>query len=185
MKASLLLLAGATAFAPASKLSQTPRQVAMAAEGAGTITAVKACEILDSRGNPTVEVEMFTSLGMFRASVPSGASTGVHEACELRDGDKGRYLGKGCLQAVKNVNEVLGPAVVGMDAMVPADARTTRTRISINKKDACTGLPRALQAFKPLRAGETASARSVRDGGARALCARRVAAHPEARQPRA
>jgi enolase len=116
MKASLLLLAGATAFAPASKLSQTPRQVAMAAEGAGTITAVKACEILDSRGNPTVEVEMFTSLGMFRASVPSGASTGVHEACELRDGDKGRYLGKGCLQAVKNVNEVLGPAVCGMDA---------------------------------------------------------------------
>ena len=59
---------------------------------------------------------MFTSLGMFRASVPSGASTGVHEACELRDGDKGRYLGKGCLQAVKNVNEVLGPAVCGMDA---------------------------------------------------------------------
>ena len=74
------------------------------------------CEILDSRGNPTVEVEVDTKQGTFRASVPSGASTGIYEACELRDNDKNRYLGKGCLQAVKNVNDVLGPAVVGKDS---------------------------------------------------------------------
>merc|ERR1740130_1091476 len=82
----------------------------------GDITAVRACEVLDSRGNPTVEVEVDTGMGTFRASVPSGASTGIYEACELRDGDKKRYLGKGCLLAVKNVNEILGPAVKGMDA---------------------------------------------------------------------
>ena len=75
-----------------------------------------ACEILDSRGNPTVEVEVDTKQGTFRASVPSGASTGIYEACELRDNDKNRYLGKGCLQAVKNVNDVLGPAVIGKDS---------------------------------------------------------------------
>merc|ERR1711935_1077642 len=76
--------------------------------------SVKAREILDSRGNPTVEVELTTDNGMFRASVPSGASTGAYEAYELRDGGK-RYMGKGVLQAVKNVEEILGPAVKGMD----------------------------------------------------------------------
>lgn len=80
-----------------------------------TIQKVLAREILDSRGNPTVEVEVTTDKGVFRSAVPSGASTGVHEACELRDEDKGRYCAKGCLQAVKNVNEVLGPALVGKD----------------------------------------------------------------------
>lgn len=84
-----------------------------------TIKEVKAREILDSRGNPTVEVEMTTDIGLFRASVPSGASTGAYEACELRDGGD-RYLGKGVLKAVENVNDVLAPAVVGMD---PADQR--------------------------------------------------------------
>ncbi|KAL7700376.1 Enolase [Lotmaria passim] len=79
------------------------------------IQKVHAREVLDSRGNPTVEVEVTTEAGMFRAAVPSGASTGVHEACELRDGDKARYCGAGCLQAVKNVNEVLAPALVGKD----------------------------------------------------------------------
>ncbi len=73
-----------------------------------------AREILDSRGNPTVEVEMTTEDGTFVASVPSGASTGAYEAVELRDGGS-RYMGKGVLQAVKNVNEVLGPAVKSMD----------------------------------------------------------------------
>jgi enolase len=83
------------------------------------ISSVKAREILDSRGNPTVEVELCTEDGKFVASVPSGASTGAYEACELRDGGS-RYLGKGVLKAVANVNDVLGPAVIGMD---PADQR--------------------------------------------------------------
>ena len=79
------------------------------------IKKVHAREILDSRGNPTVEVEVTLESGvMGRASVPSGASTGENEALELRDGDKGRYLGKGVQQAVSNVNEKIAPAVVGM-----------------------------------------------------------------------
>ena len=81
------------------------------------IIEVNAREILDSRGNPTVEVEVQTELGFGRAAVPSGASTGEYEAVELRDGDKNRYLGKGVLQAVANVNDKLGPAVVGLDAL--------------------------------------------------------------------
>jgi Enolase, N-terminal domain/Enolase, C-terminal TIM barrel domain len=87
-----------------------------------TIQSVKAREILDSRGNPTVEVDVTTSdQGMYRASVPSGASTGAYEAVELRDNDPKRYLGKGVLQAVKNVNEILGPAVIGMDPTLQLD----------------------------------------------------------------
>ncbi|AKS39440.1 MULTISPECIES: phosphopyruvate hydratase [Anoxybacillus] len=79
-----------------------------------TIIDIYAREVLDSRGNPTVEVEVYTESGAFgRALVPSGASTGEYEAVELRDGDKGRYLGKGVLQAVKNVNEVIAPALIG------------------------------------------------------------------------
>ena len=80
------------------------------------IIDVFAREVLDSRGNPTVEVEVWTENGVFgRALVPSGASTGAFEAVELRDGDKSRYLGKGVLKAVENVNEVIAPEVVGMD----------------------------------------------------------------------
>jgi enolase len=80
------------------------------------ITDVYAREVLDSRGNPTVEVEIFTESGAYGASlVPSGASTGEHEAVELRDGDADRYLGKGVLKAVQNVNEVIGPELVGID----------------------------------------------------------------------
>lgn len=82
-----------------------------------TIEAVYGREILDSRGNPTIEVEVFLESGAVgRAAVPSGASTGVHEAHELRDGDPERYLGKGVLQAVDNVNEELSEVVVGLDA---------------------------------------------------------------------
>src|SRR5579859_4513739 len=81
------------------------------------IAAVIAREILDSRGNPTVEVEVQTETGRGRAAVPSGASTGEHEAIELRDGDKKRYLGKGVTKAVANVNQTLGPSVVGMDSL--------------------------------------------------------------------
>jgi enolase len=81
------------------------------------ITAVLAREILDSRGNPTIEVEVQTSNGNGRAAVPSGASTGEHEAIELRDGDKKRFGGKGVRKAVANVNQSLGPAVLGLDAL--------------------------------------------------------------------
>ncbi len=80
------------------------------------ILDVYAREVLDSRGNPTVEVEVITEAGGFgRALVPSGASTGEHEAVELRDGDKKRYLGKGVLKAVKNVNEKIAPEIIGME----------------------------------------------------------------------
>jgi len=81
------------------------------------ILQVIAREILDSRGNPTVEAEVQTDTGLGRAAVPSGASTGEHEAIELRDGDKKRYLGKGVSQAVTNVNEKLGPAIIGLSAL--------------------------------------------------------------------
>merc|ERR1719218_559017 len=80
-----------------------------------TIVSIKAREIFDSRGNPTVEVDLLTEMPLFRAAVPSGASTGVYEALELRDGDKKRLLGKGVLKAVENVNNIIGPKLVGMD----------------------------------------------------------------------
>jgi enolase len=82
-----------------------------------TVIEVHAREILDSRGNPTVEADVVLSSGASgRAAVPSGASTGEHEAVELRDGDTARYLGKGVAEAVRNVNEVIGPRLEGMDA---------------------------------------------------------------------
>jgi enolase len=87
---------------------------------------VEAREILDSRGNPTVEVEVHLESGcMGRAAVPSGASTGEHEAVELRDGDKGRYLGKGVLKAVENVNNVIAAEIVGLDALNQVDVDRT------------------------------------------------------------
>jgi enolase len=80
-----------------------------------TIRAIKAREILDSRGNPTVEAEVILQCGTIgRAAVPSGASTGAHEAVELRDGDKKRYLGKGTLGAVRNILDAIAPAITGM-----------------------------------------------------------------------
>ncbi len=82
-----------------------------------SIVEVFAREILDSRGNPTVEVDVTLGCGIQgRAAVPSGASTGEHEACELRDGDKKRYLGKGVLKAVENVNEIISERILGMEA---------------------------------------------------------------------
>ncbi|RLB61013.1 MAG: phosphopyruvate hydratase, partial [Deltaproteobacteria bacterium] len=81
------------------------------------IESIIAREILDSRGNPTVEVEVMTDGGIGRAAVPSGASTGEHEAVELRDGDKERFGGKGVQQAVTNVEQSLAPAIMGMDAI--------------------------------------------------------------------
>ncbi len=85
--------------------------------GSPLIEGVHAREILDSRGNPTVAVTVATSFGAVEeAMVPSGASTGAHEAVELRDGDEHRYDGKGVLKAVEAVNEMLGPAIEGLDA---------------------------------------------------------------------
>jgi enolase len=82
------------------------------------IESIVATEILDSRGNPTVEVEVVLADGSWgRAAVPSGASTGVHEALELRDGDKSRYLGKGVTKAVENVNTVIADELLGWDAL--------------------------------------------------------------------
>ena len=81
------------------------------------IEDVKARQIIDSRGNPTVEVDVLLDDGTLgRAAVPSGASTGAYEACELRDGDKTKYLGKGVLKAVANVNDLIGPELVGLEA---------------------------------------------------------------------
>ena len=83
-----------------------------------TIYDIMAREILDSRGNPTVEVDVTLAGGaMGRAAVPSGASTGEHEALELRDGDKKRYFGKGVTKAVKNVTQKILPALRGLDAL--------------------------------------------------------------------
>jgi enolase len=81
------------------------------------IRQVNAREILDSRGNPTVEAEVQTDSGLGRAAVPSGASTGEHEAMELRDGDQRRYLGRGVSKAVANINDQLGPALIGLSAL--------------------------------------------------------------------
>jgi enolase len=105
------------------------------------IVAVVAREILDSRGNPTVEVEIQTETGTGRAAVPSGASTGEHEAIELRDGDKSRFGGKGVLKAVANVNQSLGPAIIGMDALdqpaidrvlLEADGTSNKSKLGAN-----------------------------------------------------
>lgn len=80
-----------------------------------TITAVKARQIFDSRGNPTIEVDVTTTKSSYRAAVPSGASTGIYEALELRDGDKDMYMGKGVAKAVANVNSIIAPHLIGMN----------------------------------------------------------------------
>ncbi len=95
------------------------------------IEYIEAREILDSRGNPTVEVDVYLEDGsMGRAAVPSGASTGEHEAVELRDGDKSRYMGKGVLKAVENVNDIIGPELEGYDALDQVDI--DRTMIALD-----------------------------------------------------
>ena len=108
----------------------------------GQIVSVHAREILDSRGNPTIEVDVTTASGYFgRAAVPSGASTGENEALELRDGDKGRYLGKGVLKAVHNVNNVIAEEIMGMDVtdqagidkkMIDLDGTKTKSNLGAN-----------------------------------------------------
>ena len=106
------------------------------------IIGIRGRQILDSRGNPTVEVDVYTDQGaMGRAAVPSGASTGVHEACELRDGDKSMFLGKSVLQAVNNVNSVLNDELQGMfvseqkaidDKMIALDGTENKSRLGAN-----------------------------------------------------
>jgi enolase len=106
------------------------------------IIGIKGRQILDSRGNPTVEVDVYTDQGAIgRAAVPSGASTGVHEACELRDGDKSQFLGKGVLNAVNNVNTVLNDELQGMfvseqkaidDKMIELDGTENKSRLGAN-----------------------------------------------------
>ena len=80
-----------------------------------SITNIRARQIFDSRGNPTIEADVTTQDGVFRAAVPSGASTGKYEALELRDGDKNAYLGKGVLKAVNNVNQILAKELKGLN----------------------------------------------------------------------
>ena len=88
---------------------------------ASSITAVHGRQIIDSRGNPTVEVDITTTDGLFRASCPSGASTGIYEALELRDKDATRLMGKGVLKAVENINDIIGPKLIGMDPTNQSD----------------------------------------------------------------
>ena len=106
------------------------------------IVEVHARQILDSRGNPTVEVDVLTDEGVSgRASVPSGASTGIHEAVELRDGDKAVYVGRGVLKAVKNVNDIISESIVGFDvsqqaaidqAMIDLDGTPNKEKLGAN-----------------------------------------------------
>ena len=108
----------------------------------GLIANVHAREIMDSRGNPTVEVEVTLDCGIVgRAAVPSGASTGENEALELRDGDKSRFLGKGVLKAVENVNEKIAPEIIGLPVtdqvgidkrMIELDGTKTKGKLGAN-----------------------------------------------------
>ncbi|XP_010262726.1 PREDICTED: cytosolic enolase 3 isoform X2 [Nelumbo nucifera] len=105
------------------------------------VTKIKARQILDSRGIPTVEVDLYTNKGMFRAAAPSGSSTGTYEAVELRDGDKGKYHGKSVSRAVKNINEKISEALIGMDptlqtqidqAMIDLDKTENKAELGSN-----------------------------------------------------
>src|SRR5574344_2070676 len=106
------------------------------------ISSIHAREVIDSRGNPTVEVEVYTESGAFgRAIVPSGASTGEREALELRDGDKMRFLGKGVLKAVDNVNDIIAPELIGLsvdqqvlidETMIKLDGTETKEKLGAN-----------------------------------------------------
>ena len=104
------------------------------------IIGIEGREILDSRGKPTVEVEVYLASGvMGRAAVPSGASTGTNEALELRDKDKKRYLGQGVLKAVHNVNDVLAPELIGMDALSQREIDATMIALDGTKNKSKMG----------------------------------------------
>jgi enolase len=129
-------------FAATTMLTSVARRTASSAgkRYMSAITGVHGREIIDSRGNPTVEVDITTAKGTFTASVPSGASTGIYEAVELRDGGS-RYMGKGVLGAVKNVNTILADEIMGMDctdqraiddAMLAADGTPNKGNLGAN-----------------------------------------------------
>mmetsp|Transcript_50331 Transcript_50331/g.114244 ORF Transcript_50331/g.114244 Transcript_50331/m.114244 type:complete len:475 (+) Transcript_50331:60-1484(+) len=131
-----LCLAPAAAFLPTRAAAARRVSVVSTAK----VTGVHAREIIDSRGNPTVEVDLSTDEGVFTASVPSGASTGAYEAYELRDGGA-RYMGKGVLKAVANVNDIIAPMVIGMDPtkqedidnmMIEADGTANKEKLGAN-----------------------------------------------------
>lgn len=125
------------------------------------IQSIHARQILDSRGNPTIEVDVVTENGAFgRAAVPSGASTGVNEAVELRDGDKSKYLGKGVLKAVSNVNDVIAPELLGMDIfeqntidqiMIDLDGTPNKSKLGAN---AILGVSLAVAKAAAMEAGQ-------------------------------
>uniref|UniRef100_A0A8C4NVU4 phosphopyruvate hydratase n=1 Tax=Dicentrarchus labrax TaxID=13489 RepID=A0A8C4NVU4_DICLA len=97
-----------------------------------SILKIHAREIFDSRGNPTVEVDLYTKKGLFRAAVPSGASTGIYEALELRDNDKTRYMGKGVSKAVENINKTIAPALVSKDVSVVDQAKVDKLMLDMD-----------------------------------------------------
>lgn len=125
------------------------------------IQSIHARQILDSRGNPTIEVDVFTENGAFgRAAVPSGASTGVNEAVELRDGDKSKYLGKGVLKAISNVNDVIAPELLGLDVfeqnlidhiMIDLDGTPNKSKLGAN---AILGVSLAVAKAAAMEAGQ-------------------------------
>src|SRR5678816_4721120 len=120
------------------------------------IEQVWAREILDSRGNPTIEAEVILEDGtQGRAAVPSGASTGENEAVELRDGDKGRYLGKGVLDAVKNVNETIGRELEGLDALDQTLIDQTMIALDGTENKSKLGANAISVSYTHLRAHET------------------------------
>lgn len=123
------------------------------------IRDLRAREILDSRGLPTVEVDLHTTNGVFRAAVPSGASTGIYEALELRDGDHDRYAGKGVLQAVTNINKVIKPAVIGK----PVSDQAALDRFMVEELDGTTnewGRPKSRLGANAILAVSLAAARA-------------------------
>ncbi len=126
------------------------------------IESIHARQILDSRGNPTVEVDVYTTSGAYgRAAVPSGASTGTHEAVELRDGDKKKYMGKGVLKAVENVNTKIASEVVGLTVfdqtlidkvMIELDGTANKAKLGAN---AILGTSLAVAKAAAMEAGQS------------------------------
>uniref|UniRef100_A0A673JP84 phosphopyruvate hydratase n=2 Tax=Sinocyclocheilus TaxID=75365 RepID=A0A673JP84_9TELE len=100
-----------------------------------SILKIHAREIFDSRGNPTVEVDLYTEKGLFRAAVPSGASTGIYEALELRDNDKSRYLGKGVSKAVEHVNQTIAPALISQGIPVVEQEKIDQFMLELDGTD--------------------------------------------------
>ena len=154
------------------------------------IESVLAREILDSRGNPTVEVDVTLESGIVgTAAVPSGASTGEHEALELRDGDKKRYLGKGVPKACENVAKMLGPVVVGRDAFDQAGPRRARcsrptARPNKGKVGANAMLGVSMAAARAAAARARAAALQVPRRAGRARAAGAADEHHQRRRPR-